>query len=172
MLQQVDLTYHGKRCIKLSCKLLQFYACKCKKIFLFKIPCSYEVDENWPQDILKTEQAYLKLNSDVNTHKCRIWAKKILDVIYGISLHPRKLTVWCFMTTSFITGPFYFKERSTTGPVTCTVTATSIELILNSFVISEIQQHYIFGTMIFKPTIHSCMCHTQLFKQYFANKGL
>lgn len=117
--------------------------------FALEFLARMEVDNEWPWNILWTDEAHFYLNGVVNTQNCRIWATENPFACVSIPLHSAKVTVWCGMTASFIIGPFFFEEVAPAGPVTCTVNGKRYACLLRNQVIPTLQQHACVDKIIF-----------------------
>lgn len=78
--------------------------------FALEFLARMEVDNEWPWNILWTDEAHFYLHGVVNTQNCRIWAKENPFARVSIPLHSAKVTVWCGMTASLIIGPFFSRK--------------------------------------------------------------
>ncbi|GFV35673.1 uncharacterized protein TNCV_1892831 [Trichonephila clavipes] len=108
-----------------------------------------EVDASWSWKILWSGEAHFHLSGTVNTHNCRIWDTENPRTFQEIPLHSQKVTVWCGFTATFILGPFFFKETTRNGPVTCTVTARRYKNMLGNFVAPQMLQHQCLDSITF-----------------------
>jgi hypothetical protein len=108
-----------------------------------------EVDNDWPWNVLWTDEAHFHLQGYVNTQNCRIWATENPHANHPVPLHSAKVTVWCGFTASFILGPYFFEERGPAGPVTCTVNGRRYESLLRTDVIPALRQRGCVGGTVF-----------------------
>ena len=51
------------------------------------------------------------LDGYINKQNCRIWSDKQPEEVLEIPLHPKKVTVWCFLFSGGIIGPYFFKNE-------------------------------------------------------------
>jgi hypothetical protein len=51
------------------------------------------------------------LDGFTNTHKCRIWATGNPVVIHEKPLHPERVTVWCAICSTDVTGPYFIEDE-------------------------------------------------------------
>ncbi|GBM83781.1 hypothetical protein AVEN_42466-1 [Araneus ventricosus] len=87
-----------------------------------------EVDNAWSWNILYSVEAHFHLQGSVNTQNCRICARENPFQTQPLPLHSQKLTVWYGFTSAFIVGPLFLEEIGPSGPVTCTVNGTCLNL--------------------------------------------
>ncbi|GFV61969.1 uncharacterized protein TNCV_4107721 [Trichonephila clavipes] len=95
------------------------------------------------------DEAHSYLTGYVNIQNCRIWVTKILLATRPVPLHPAKVTVWCWLMTSFIIGLYFFKETDAFGPVTVTDTGQHYECLLCNHVIPDLQKRSFVNGIIF-----------------------
>ncbi|GBN96564.1 hypothetical protein AVEN_117323-1, partial [Araneus ventricosus] len=108
-----------------------------------------EVDNAWPWNILRTDEAHFPLQVSVNTQNCRIWARENPFQMQPLPLNYQKVTVWCGFTAAFIVGPFVFEEIDRWGPVTCAINGTRYESLLRNQLIPALQQRGCVESTIF-----------------------
>ena len=59
--------------------------------------------------ILFSDEAHLQHIGCVNKQNCRFWSTGNLEIIKSVPLHSKKVTVWCAITSREIVGPYFFK---------------------------------------------------------------
>jgi hypothetical protein len=69
-----------------------------------------EVDADWIDPVMWSDQAHFYSNGQVCTYNCRIWASENPHAIIQQGLHDKKLTVWVGFTSSFLLGPYFFLD--------------------------------------------------------------
>ncbi|GFX71240.1 DUF4817 domain-containing protein [Trichonephila clavipes] len=93
-----------------------------RHLFSLQFLARFEVDPEWPWNILWTDEAHFHLDGSVNTHNCRIWESVNPHSTLQVPLHSPKVTVWCGFSASFILGAYFFEELGAGDPVTCSIT--------------------------------------------------
>lgn len=120
-----------------------------RKTFALMFIARMTVDDEWPWQILWSDEAHFHLNGAVNTRNSRIWSDTNPHVHQQIPLHAPKVTVWCGFTSSFFIGPYFFEENTSSGPKTCSVNGCRYAFMLQNFVIPSLQQRNCLDTAIF-----------------------
>jgi len=59
-------------------------------------------------NILWSDEAYFKMDGEVNTHNCRIWAQERPRIIATTKMMPPKICVWIGITSNFRLQPYFF----------------------------------------------------------------
>lgn len=78
-----------------------------------------QVDADFSQKIIFSDEAHFHLGGFVNKQNCRIWAAENPRTIVEKPLYPQKVTVWCAFFANGIIGPYFF-ENDTGNSVTVT----------------------------------------------------
>jgi len=66
-----------------------------------------EMDNDFAQKIIFSDEAHFHLNGYVYKQNCRIWGTKNPNVIIKKPMHPPRVTVWCALWSGGIIGPFF-----------------------------------------------------------------
>ena len=82
-----------------------------RETFALEFLARMEVDNDWPWKILWTDEAHFHLTGYVNTQNCQIWAAENPLATHPVPLHPKKVTVGCGFTASFIIGHIFSSRR-------------------------------------------------------------
>lgn len=69
-----------------------------------------QIDEDFSQKIIFSDEAHFHLSGFVNKQNCRIWADENPRTIVEKLMHPQKVTVWCAFFAGGIIGPFFFEN--------------------------------------------------------------
>ncbi|GBL99571.1 hypothetical protein AVEN_68835-1 [Araneus ventricosus] len=151
----------------LSVRFVKFYETSCNAIHLklrmfriFFLPTKgeafalqflarMEVDNAWPWNILRTDEAHFHLQSSVNTQNCRIWTRENPFQMQPLPLNSQKVTVWWGFTAAFIVGPFVLEEIGPSDTVPCTVNGTRYESLWRNQLIPALQQRECVDSTIF-----------------------
>lgn len=157
---EVDMPISTVR--KVMRQILRYYPYKIQRVqqliqgdtesrlsFSLQFLARMNVDNSWPWNILWSDEAHFYLNGQVNTHNCRIWAKENPNVVQEVPLHAAKVTVWCGFTATFMIGPYFFEELTSTGPITCSVNGRRYLNMLSNFLIPELQQRGCLQNIVF-----------------------
>lgn len=86
-----------------------------RQTFALRFLARVELQDEWPWNILWTDEAHFHLEGAVNTHNCRIWAATNPHAFLQIPLHSSHVTVWCGFTATFSVGPFSSKSTAPQG---------------------------------------------------------
>ncbi|GFY03137.1 uncharacterized protein TNCV_981421 [Trichonephila clavipes] len=65
------------------------------------------------------DEAHFHLNTQENSHNCRIWVTENPHSVHAKALHDTKVTVWGGFTVSFILGPCFFERVNPQELTTC-----------------------------------------------------
>ena len=71
-----------------------------------------ENDEHWVGKIWFSDEAHFHLDGSVNRRNCRIWGTEPPNVVTTKSLHSRKCTAWCALSSDGIIGPYWFEDNA------------------------------------------------------------
>lgn len=69
-----------------------------------------EIDDNFAQKIIFSDEAHFHLGGYVNKQNCRIWGSENPHVVIEKPMHPERVTVWCGFWSGGIIGPFFFQD--------------------------------------------------------------
>lgn len=72
-----------------------------------------DVEEDFDQHILWTDEAHFDLDGSLSNRNCIIWAANNPHASVTHSLHPERVTVWCGFTADFILPPFFMEQGET-----------------------------------------------------------
>lgn len=72
-----------------------------------------QVDSEFWNQILFTDEAHFHLSGGVNKQNCRFWGTDNPHIIHEKPLHDQKVTVWAGVSAKTIIGPFFFREGET-----------------------------------------------------------
>jgi hypothetical protein len=117
--------------------------------FSLQFLARFEVDTEWPWNILWTDEAHFHLDGSVNTHNCRIWEPENQHLILDVPMHSPKVTVWCGFSAFFILGPYFFEELTPRGPVTCSITGERYASLLLNKIVPDLQSRQCLSRTIF-----------------------
>ena len=92
-------------------------------------------DINFTHNLIIRNEAHFHLNGHVNKQDIRVWNTENPRIAYAIELHPRKVTVWCGVTSERIIGPYFFEDPDENA---VTVTGERYREMLENFVQPEI----------------------------------
>ena len=71
-----------------------------------------EIDEHCVGKIWFSDEAHFHLDGSVNRQNCRIWGTEPPNVVTTKSLHSRKCTAWCALSSDGIIGPYWFEDNA------------------------------------------------------------
>ena len=94
-----------------------------------------EVDANFGEKIIFSDEAHFWLNGFVNKQNCRIWGESNPQQMQQLPMHPEKLTVWCGLWSGGIIGPFFFKND---GGATVTVNGIRYRAMIKEFLFPKL----------------------------------
>ena len=80
-------------------------------------------------------EAHFHLHGHVNKQNMRFWGAKNPRIAHASELHPRKITVWCGITSGIIIGPYFFEDPDENA---VSVTGERYNQMLENFVQPEI----------------------------------
>ena len=148
-----------------------------REAFALEFLTRMEVDNEWPWNILWTNEAHFHLHGFFNTQNCRICAKGKPFATASVAMHSPKVTVWYRFAASCMVGPlfFFFEEIGPVGPVTCAVNGKRYARLLRSQVIPTFQQRVCLDKTIFLrdgAPPHITKPVMQLRKRHFRNVRL
>ena len=72
----------------------------------------FEMNNDWLDTILWSDEAHFTLKGQVNMRNCVIWASENPHAFSETPLHDQKITVWCGFTSNFIIGPYFYQHRT------------------------------------------------------------
>lgn len=72
-----------------------------------------EVEPDFWEKILMTDEAHFTLSGAVNKQNCRFWGTDNPHIIHETPLHDQKVTVWAGVCSKTIIGPFFFRPGET-----------------------------------------------------------
>ena len=121
-----------------------------RETFALTFLARMEVEQNWPYNILWTDEAHFYMRGTVNTHNCRIWSTEIPHQVQQMPLNSPHVTAWIGFTATFMIGPYFCEEITPQGPKTCSVTAARYRKMLEDMVIPELQQRGCLATVTFQ----------------------
>lgn len=75
-------------------------------------------DPQFFNKIIFSDEAHFHLNGYVNKQNCRIWATENPRVTHEVSLHPKRVTVWCALWAGGVMGPFFFEDAEDESALT------------------------------------------------------
>ena len=99
------------------------------------------LDSDFANKILWSDEAHFSLDCSVYTRNCYIWAPVNPHAFVTKSTHPKRLTVWCGFTASFIIGPFFFET---------TVNQESYLEMLKHFLVPKLRSKRLLRKIIFQ----------------------
>lgn len=62
--------------------------------------------------------------------------------------HEAKVTVWFNITSTFLIGPYFFEQFTSTGMKTCSITGVRYTTMLQNYAIPELQQLNVFNDIV------------------------
>lgn len=133
----------------------------------------YDEDNRWPLRILWTDEAHFSLTGNVNTKNCVHWADKNPHDVAPVPLHDAKVTVWCGISSTFVLGPYFFEEVTTTGVKSCSVTSARYKSMLQNYVIPELQQRNVISDIVWMQDgapPHIAQCVRPVLQQHFGDR--
>lgn len=71
-----------------------------------------QVDADFSNKIIFSDEAHFHLDGFVNRQNCRIWGSENPRVIVEKQMHPQRVTVWCGFWAGGIIGPFFFENAA------------------------------------------------------------
>lgn len=95
-----------------------------------------EVDIDFPDKIIFSDEAHFHLDGFVNKQNCRIWGTENPRVIQEKHIHPKRVTVWCALWSGGIIGPFFFENDEGNA---LTVTGVRYRDMINNFFVPELE---------------------------------
>jgi len=109
-----------------------------------------ELEEQFLDQILWSDEAHFTLSGRVNTQNCRIWAQEHPHAFVQQPLHDEKVTVWAGMTSTFLIGPYFFQEEDDNGVLrTTTVNGHRYLIMLQEFVFPTLQALHAINDVVF-----------------------
>ena len=81
------------------------------------------------------DEGHFHLNGHVNKQNMRFWSRENPRIAHASELHPRKVIVWCGVTSEGIIGPCFFEYPCENA---VTVTGERYREMLENFVQPEI----------------------------------
>ncbi|KFM61629.1 hypothetical protein X975_19447, partial [Stegodyphus mimosarum] len=100
----------------------------------------YEEDRKWLLWILWTDEAHFSLTENVNSKNCVHWGDENPHDVSPAPLHKAKVTVWYGIASTFILGPHFFEEATSTNIKTCSITSAWYTTVLQNYIIPELHQ--------------------------------
>ena len=70
-----------------------------------------EIDPNFCDKVIFSDEAHFLLSGSVNKQNCRIWGDSNPEQYHELPLHPEKLTVWSGFHSGGIIGPYIFRNE-------------------------------------------------------------
>ena len=67
-------------------------------------------NSNFIYNLIMGDEAHFHLNGHVNKQNMRFWGTENLQIAYASELHPRKVTIWCGVTSERIIGLYFFED--------------------------------------------------------------
>ena len=71
-----------------------------------------QVDADFLNKVMFSDEAHFHLDSFVNRQNCRIWVSENPYVIVEKQMHPQRVTVWCGFRAGGIIGPYFFENEA------------------------------------------------------------
>ncbi|CAK1590754.1 unnamed protein product [Parnassius mnemosyne] len=71
-----------------------------------------EVDTNFSEKVIFSDEAHFHLDGFVNTQNCRIWDSENPHAIHEKQMHPQRVTVWCGFWSGGVIGPYFFENEA------------------------------------------------------------
>lgn len=139
--------------------------------FALEFLARVQVEDDWLENILWSDEAHFTLSSGVNTKNCVIWASENPHACIGQPLHDKKVTVWCGFTADFILGPYFFENEETHEAVT--VNGVRYKKMVADFVIPQLRVKNCLEVTTFMQdgaTPHVCLPVRQLLREHFGNR--
>ncbi|CAH2099714.1 unnamed protein product [Euphydryas editha] len=68
------------------------------------------LNDDFSHRIFFSDEAHIMLGGYVNKQNCRIWGSENPKVTVERPLHPQKITVWCFIWSGGVIGPYFFEN--------------------------------------------------------------
>lgn len=87
-----------------------------------------------------SNEAHFHLNSMVNQQNCHYWASENPKLMYQKPLHSPKVTVWCAIISTYVTGPYFFQDENED---TATVTSECYSQLFTEFFLLELRRRRI-----------------------------
>lgn len=89
-----------------------------------------EIDDDFAQKIIFSDEAHFHLGGYVNKQNCRIWGSENPQEYEEKPMHPLRVTVWCGLWRGGIIGPYFFENEA---GATVTVNGITYRNMLTSF---------------------------------------
>jgi len=119
--QQLDLSYTTMQ--RILTKDLHLHAYKIqltqelkpadheqRRIFVDWMLENHQLNENFSNKIIFSDEAHFQLNGYVNKQNSRIWGDENPRAIHEQPMHPQKVTVWCGFWAGGVIGPYFFEN--------------------------------------------------------------
>lgn len=71
-----------------------------------------EVNADFADKIIFSDEAHFHVDGCVNRQNCRIWGSENPRTIHEKAMHPQRVTVWCALWSGGIIGPFFFENEA------------------------------------------------------------
>lgn len=81
-----------------------------RRIFADWVLNHLQVDADFGNKIIFSDEAHFELNGFVNKQNCRIWGDSNPQQFQQMRMHSEKLTAWCGLWSGGIIGPYFFKD--------------------------------------------------------------
>lgn len=91
----------------------------------------HQVDHDFAEKIIFSDEAHFHLNGYVNKQNCRIWGTENPRALQELPMHPQRCTVWCGFWAGGVIGPFFFENAA--GTAVTVNGARYRDMLTNSF---------------------------------------
>lgn len=101
-----------------------------RRIFANWILEQTELDDEFGNRIIFSDEAHFHLGGYVNKQNCRIWGRENPREIIEKPMHPLRVTVWCGFSANGVLGPHFFENENGEAE---TVNGERYRQMLNNF---------------------------------------
>ena len=113
-----------------------------------------DADFSQKKKIIFSDGSHFDLGGYVNKQNCCIWGTEKPHAYIEMSMHPKRVTVWCRFWSRGIIGPFFFENEQGEA---VTVNGDRYRTMLNEFLFTKIEEEDI-GNIWFQKD--GATCHT------------
>lgn len=129
-----------------------------------------QMDGNFLDSILFSDEAIISLNGHVNRQNFRIWSRENPHRVRERPLHPKQINMWMGFTSTFMIGPYFYGEYDEEGELKpFNVNSQSYLRMITDYVVPALQQHGFLGRAIIQQD--GAPAHTAgIVREYLENQ--